>query len=126
MDYFWIGLAHTVDEADVLAAFKRWFPSATVARLGDPGRAADVTVDTETGFPMRSFPFVVHVYAFPNCTNEICVGLALSRMRGVEFATRTICDGSGLGDDDSPYWCVVWEDGKYWLADDSQLRLEVA
>ena len=28
-------------------------------------------------------------------------------------------DGSGFGDDDSPYWAVVWREGRSQLADDS-------
>ena len=77
-------------------------------------------VHTDFGFPMPGFPFVVHVYSFPSSTSAICLGLALSRVIGVKFGTRTICDGSGLGDNDSPYWCVIWNDGKYWLANDAE------
>lgn len=44
--------------------------------------------------------------------------LELSRRISVAASCRTICDGTGFGDDPSPYWSIVWDNGMAHLADD--------
>lgn len=44
--------------------------------------------------------------------------LGLARALSIDLSCRTICDGTGFGDDESPYWSVVWDQGVPYLADD--------
>lgn len=44
--------------------------------------------------------------------------LGLARSLSIELSCRTICDGTGFGDDESPCWSLVWERGVPYLADD--------
>lgn len=57
------------------------------------------------------------VLAAGRSTQHWLIGLAgaLSRHLGC----RAICDGSGFGDDESPYWSIVWDRGVPFLADDA-------
>ncbi|MDP7286447.1 MAG: hypothetical protein QGH94_00495 [Phycisphaerae bacterium] len=45
--------------------------------------------------------------------------IELARVLSVEFACRTICDGSEFGDSGGPYWSIVWDNGTPFLADDA-------
>ena len=48
----------------------------------------------------------------------------VSRLAGwlsVELQCRTVCDGSDHVDDDAPFWCVLWDRGRAFLADDAEL-----
>ena len=42
----------------------------------------------------------------------------LARRLSIELRCRVICDGSGFGDDESPFWSIVWDSGAAYLADD--------
>lgn len=47
----------------------------------------------------------------------------LARQLSIEFSCRVVCDGTGLGDDNSPYWSIVWDSGAAYLADDCRTTL---
>lgn len=42
----------------------------------------------------------------------------LARQLSIHFSCRVVCDGTGFGDDDSPYWAIVWDCGAAFLAND--------
>jgi hypothetical protein len=42
----------------------------------------------------------------------------LARLLSIEFECRVVCDGSPFGDDQSPYWVIVWDAGEPYLGDD--------
>lgn len=45
--------------------------------------------------------------------------IGLARALSLTLSCRVICDGSGFGDDGSPYWSIVWDRGVPFLADDA-------
>lgn len=45
--------------------------------------------------------------------------IGLARALSLTFNCRTLCDGSGFGDDGSPYWSIVWDRGVPFLGDDA-------
>jgi hypothetical protein len=62
---------------------------------------------------------LVDFAAFPGESGtEVAIGLALARFFSQALACRGISDGSGLGDDSSPYWSIVQEGERVFLADD--------
>ena len=42
----------------------------------------------------------------------------LARRLSIELRCCVICDGTGFGDDESPFWSIVWDSGAAYLADD--------
>ena len=46
------------------------------------------------------------------------VMIELARRFSEAFSCRAICDGSRYGDSSSPCWCLVWDAGRSYLADD--------
>lgn len=57
------------------------------------------------------------VLAAGRSTQHWLIGLA--RALSLTFNCRALCDGSGFGDDGSPYWSIVWDRGVPFLADDA-------
>lgn len=57
------------------------------------------------------------VLAAGRSTQHWLIGLA--RALSLVFNCRVLCDGSGFGDDGSPYWSIVWDRGVPFLADDA-------
>lgn len=67
--------------------------------------------------PECEFPCKIEFWKFPAKDAKIRVEVA--RLLAEHFNCRSVTDGSGFGDDDSPYWSVVWEGDRAYLADDS-------
>ena len=68
------------------------------------------------------FPFGLIIYKYPTHISSEkfqSMTILLSYFLANHFNCQTICDGSGFGDDDSPYWSIIWDDGIAYLADDS-------
>jgi hypothetical protein len=65
------------------------------------------------------FPQIVEFNRFPGeHPSAVPIGIELARLFAERFSCRTLSDGTGFGDDDSPYWLVVWDKGVPHLADD--------
>lgn len=50
--------------------------------------------------------------------------IALSKIISIKELTTSMCsffatESVFIGDDDSPYWSIIWDDGIAYLADDS-------
>jgi len=70
------------------------------------------------------FPVCVMFDLFPGESEEsISVSHALARRFASFFGCRALTDGSGLGDDSSPYWSIIWESGQPLLANDCDSAL---
>lgn len=68
------------------------------------------------------FSVLVGVGFDPERTPEGYDGITrLAGWISTEVACRTVCDGSDHGDDDSPFWCILWDRGKAFLADDAEM-----
>lgn len=65
------------------------------------------------------FPAVLHYLIYPEefvLQNE----LEIAKFWSEKFDCSTIVDGSDYGLDESPFWCVIYENGKFYLGDDSE------
>ncbi len=121
----WVGLSLRVTLDDVRAALESWFPCCRVGELdplldAPPGTAWPPIVigldANESEFPTR-----VVFTVFPGPEDEAVVmpvTIELARRFSAAFGCRTICDGSGYGDSPSPYWSIIWDADKAYLADD--------
>ena len=81
--------------------------------------SADVLFQVE--HKRSEFPTAIQFDRFPGPQDEAVIQptmIELARMFATAFACRTITDGSGYGDDDSPYWDIIWDGGRSFLADD--------
>ena len=118
--HFWVGMKQ-IREDEILSTLKKTHPTLNVFCANDHFgiyNSADILFDVSY-YQGCEFPVFVNFIKYPGKEGtEIDAGLALASRLGQELTSRTICDGSGLGDDDSPYWSVVWECGNFYLADD--------
>jgi hypothetical protein len=128
MAFIWIGLSRDCRADEVSRLLSAWFPAA--ANL-----TRDEALDRPTPWPpivftlrrspeASDFPSLVDFDAFPGDDDKaVAIGLALARRFSDALNCRAVSDGSGLGDDSSPYWSVVWDDGRAYLADDAGAAL---
>lgn len=71
----------------------------------------------ESEFPiLLSFWTIEDSEAYEQCMRIACF---LSK----KLNCRTICDGTKHGDDNSPYWSIIWDNGISYLANDSNSKL---
>ena len=70
-------------------------------------------------FNDSEFPVLVDFYKLEvDEVNLQSLNIKVAKMLSEKIDCKTICDGSGYGDDDSPYWSIVWDKGVSYLADD--------
>ena len=118
----WVGFSRLIEAAAIRTALREWFPRCGVMEL------AEVLARDEPWPPIvfewvvgdaPDFPGLLDLHHFPGTDEEaIVIGLELGRRFAARFGCHTICDGSGLGDDESPYWSVIWAGEVAHLADD--------
>jgi hypothetical protein len=132
MTGLWIAISLRKSAREIREALEKWFPDLVVTDwdLSSPKRAKDALknpiIDTaDILFRVEKneseFPTGIHFDKFPGPQDEEVIQptmIVLARRFGNLFDCRTICDGSDHGDDDSPYWTIIWEKGKSFLADD--------
>ena len=96
-----------------------------------PGRVVHIFQDMADA-PWPAFDVAVSIHDNPSeypCGLSVLVALIdeagsaawlreLARQLSIKFACRVICDGSEFGDDNSPFWSIVWDAGDAYLADD--------
>ena len=123
MTGLWVGLSLPKSPADILKALKTCFSPLEIGFF-------NTLVEEELPWPPividvvpneSEFPVVVEFYQFPGAQDEqqmMPVMIELAGRFSDAFQCRTICDGSGYGDDDSPYWSIIWDHGVAYLADD--------
>lgn len=115
-----IALSRQVDEAAVSEVLTSVFPSCAVHVTTFEEydlRKADVFV-----FIIRNdseFPLGLSVSACLHAGCDFGEWLReLARVLSERFCAKAICDGTPYGDDGSPYWSLIWDDGLAYLADD--------
>lgn len=124
MARIWVGLSATITETDMERCLRQWFPAIDVRRQIESrqgrGGAPDTIVFSVVHWPVEDFPTYLSFDFFPgSADNALAISLSLARRLATGFACRTICDGTGLGDDDAPHWTVVWQDDQPYLASDA-------
>lgn len=132
MTGLWVALSLRKTIAEVCAVLEDWFPALAIEdwdlssseRVEEALRTPSVgsaDILFQVDYNGSEFPTVIHFDRFPGPQDEAVAQPAmieLARMFAIAFACRTITDGSGCGDDDSPFWNIIWDGGRSFLADD--------
>lgn len=111
----WIGLSKRIALSKIEDMLSAAFPGRSVGVFNDfpagewPSICATVT-ENQSDFPLV---FEIHTIEYDQGQN-----ISLAHLASGHFKCRSICDGSGLGDSETPYWCIVWDEGQSYLADD--------
>lgn len=124
MNGIWVGLSGVVTEHAVGELLARWFPAVEIMTQ-DEAMASDRApwppiVFSVEDTDVSDFPSYIGFDCFPGPESDsVEAGAVLARRLSEAFGCRAICDGSGWGDDESPYWSIIWDTGRAHLADDS-------
>lgn len=132
MTGLWVAISLRKSVREIREVLEKWFPDLLVMDwdLSSHNRAEETlknpSIDTadilfQVEINESEFPTGIHFDRFPGPQDETVIQptmIALAQRFGNLFDCRTICDGSDHGDDDSPYWAIIWEKGKSFLADD--------
>lgn len=116
----WIGISEPIDRVALEEAL-RSSVSPREAGLFDKlpeGSWPIVTATIET--TPSEFPILITFYSLGVEEQDVqseCIQISADLSR--HFQCKTICDGSGYGTDNSPFWCIVWDRGESFLADDA-------
>ena len=108
-------------------ALCRCLPASTVQVWGDEGYLLEIVADISVRMTENhsEFPVGLDLDVLLDESGDMQAWLlGLACRLSIELSCRTICDGTGFGDDESPYWSVVWEHGVPYLADDSSAEGE--
>jgi hypothetical protein len=134
----WVALSTEKSVGEIRAILEAWFSELVVAdwdlssiesvneSLERPAaRSADMlfrVVDTQS-----EFPTAIHIDRWPGFHDDAVVYATmteLARMLAVACTCRTICDGSAYVGDYSPYWAIIWDAGRSFLADTCDTAFE--
>ena len=113
----WIGLDRKIDHGRIASALERYFVGYTVRVYEDdlpPNAWPNVPVKKEMDV---GFPITLTFYTL-NKNHEYQICLNLAKYLSVNLECKTICDGGMHGDDNSPFWDVLWDHGVPYLVDD--------
>jgi hypothetical protein len=131
MTGLWVALSVKKSPLEIRAALENWFPELTIqvwypeliAQEPEDAHSslqeAEITIHLD--YNESEFPTVIHLDSFPGPQDETVIMpviVTLARKFSDTFCCRAICDGSGYGDDTSPFWDIIWDKGKSFLADD--------
>lgn len=120
----WVGLSATISEAEMGRCLRQWFPAVEVHPQSDyrhgRGDVPTAIVYSVAHWPIEDFPTYLSFDFFPGAPDHaVAIGWSLARRLAAAYTCRTICDGTGFGDDDAPHWTVVWQDDQAYLASDA-------
>jgi hypothetical protein len=129
MTGLWLALSLTKTVSEIHAVVEAWFPKLNVlhwdwsskAQVDQAINMVKANILFRLEHNQSEFPTLIHFDAFPGLQDEahlMPTMIELGRKFAETFGCRTICDGSGYGDDQSPYWAIVWDSGKSFLTDD--------
>ncbi len=115
----WVGLSKDVSDNQLETIAQSYFEpeSVAVSREFPEDDWPDVFAHLDKND--SEFPLLLNFYRLSGDEEQqhrTCIRFA--RYLSEEIGCRTICDGSGFGDDDSPYWSIIWDNGVSFLADD--------
>jgi len=118
----WIGISRNIKPEEIESELKGLYPGYSVGVLDDLAALSNdkeswpeivATLDNNKS----EFPLVIHFLWWPKSEPEPDV-FNLAKIWGSSYCCKTIVDGSDYGDDKSPFWSVIFDSGKYYLADD--------
>jgi hypothetical protein len=117
-----IGLSIEIDAPAIKRSLVVRFPALEILTMEEAvasGREAWPPIVFTAAAKAGEFPTLVDFLVFPGESGtEVAIGLALARLFSKSLGCRTVSDGSGLGDDISPYWSIIHDGEHTFLADD--------
>ncbi len=131
MTGLWIALSVKKSAAEIREVLEQWFPALAIedwdlssldrAREAlDAPEIAAADVLFQVYYNRSEFPTVVQIDKFPGPHDDTVTGptmLEVARLFAAAFACRAFTDDSGYGGDASPYWAIMWDEGRSFLAD---------
>ncbi|MES2644247.1 MAG: hypothetical protein V4850_32475 [Myxococcota bacterium] len=120
----WIGLSARATEDTIQRHLMRWFPRVEIMTRGiaDASKRArwpSIVFEVDHSPKVEDFPYVVDFACFPGPDDQaVLAGLVLARRLSSVLRCRAISDGSRMGDNESPYWSIIWERRQAFLAYD--------
>jgi hypothetical protein len=134
MTGLWIALSLKKSVDEIRAILAGWFGELLVANwdksstervaesLNDPMIArADVLFQLETN--ESDFPTEINIDRFPGPQDEAVlqpVMFELARRFAGAFNCRALCAAGDYGPDEAPFWAIVWDGDRSFLADASE------
>lgn len=117
----WIGFSIVISAKDLENTLRNFLAPKSVAITAElpEGEWPDILGVIQSND--SEFPVLIDFYkleADEEKAQTLC--LKMAKFLSVEMGCRTICDGSGYGDDESPYWSIIWDGGRSYLADDCE------
>lgn len=131
MTGLWIALSVKKSAAEIREVLEQWFPALAIedwdlssldrAREAlDAPEIAAADVLFQVAYNSSEFPTGIHLDKFPGPDDYAVTQptmITLARMFATAFACRAITDGSGYGENDAPFWDIIWDMGRSFLAD---------
>jgi hypothetical protein len=120
----WVGLSITVGSDKVEKCLTEWFPRVEIATEESAMRSnrhawPAIVFQLSVLEGVIDFPIRIDFLRFPGEDDQaVEIGVVLARLFSTALECPTVCDGSGLGDNQGPYWAVIWIGGRPFLADD--------
>ena len=124
-----IALGRLASAAEIETTLQRFFSESTVRVSEDLEQILEDPVPDvfATAFPLEipGFPVGLSIDRWPGSGDAFQkMAIRLSQHLSQHLACPAMCDGSGYGPYDCPYWSIVWIDGSPYLADDTETDAE--
>ena len=113
----WIGISKKFKPETILKALQSYFNSEYVKLLNDMSELNMEYECFEIDHNSSEFPLVIS-YIKSSEVDIYYECMKIAKYISVQLNCNTICDGSNEGDDESPYWSIIWKKGNSFLADD--------
>ncbi|MEC7120428.1 MAG: hypothetical protein VXW65_11065 [Pseudomonadota bacterium] len=129
MTGLWVGLSVRKNWREIYHVLETWFPTLVITAVDWDSIEMEAlktlcAQNSDVIFFISQneseFPTVIHFDLFPNPQDEAVIMptmIELARRFSVVLDCDSICDGSGYGDSDAPFWSIVWRGGQAFLAD---------
>lgn len=135
MSYIWVGFDREISPQLIIEVLKNKFMVSNCyefslenfSKLQNELNFKIIDEDTKKVFYETikndsEFPIIWEFTFFSHFKDDIKAGLYLAHCFSKVLKCKTITDGSGFGDDNSPYWDVVFDEGKIFLVDDLETK----
>ena len=119
-----IALSRTVSVEELSPILADQFPTQSI-RVSEmlPPESWDAEADVLISLILSTipgFPAGLSIERAPQTPEVLRKSIILlAKQISSRLAVLSICDGTGFGPDDSPYWFLIWIEGQAHLADDS-------
>lgn len=111
----WIGFSAKISISRLETILKSLYPERRI-HWGELNLNYDICIDRQCN--PSEFPFLLD-FTFFYQVDEYWEAMKLANKLSTSFQCKTIVDSTRHGPTDAPFWCIVWNKGKAYLADDA-------